>query len=373
MATRCRAVRWCAAVLALGAGAGACASNGAEAGDPTSLPPVTSAPPRSTAAAPSPSSPSQPAATASPATSGPTVPAGSAPGTLAASTVPTTVPPTLPPITTLPPDCVGLAPVTSGSRVHVTASGEQRTYELAVPRSYDGTRAAGLIVNFHEHTSSGAQHDRYTQMGELATTRGYIVVSPDAIGDPTSWNARFDSNRLDDFGFAHGLVAELLATMCIDPARVYAAGHANGGLFAGHLVCSPPFEFAAVAVVAAVPLSSCPAEVRPSVALILGTADELTPYFGSLTRPSAVESVLSWARHAGCAEPATVVPVVNGVEAMRFDGCAGVEVRLLSVVDGAHPWPGGLVARTRAGNSDSGRTFPATETILDFFDRHVRV
>jgi polyhydroxybutyrate depolymerase len=48
-------------------------------------------------------------------------------------------------------------------------------------------------------------------------------------------------------------------------------------------------------------------------------------------------------------------------------------VVLMSVIDGGHPWPGGPAANNREGNSEAGRTFPATNTILDFFDAHVRV
>jgi len=127
-----------------------------------------------------------------------------------------------------------------------------------------------------------------------------------------------------------------------------------------------------VAIVAAVPVPSCPAEVQPAVIQMLGTADELTMYEGNVTRASAHESTRSWARHAGCVEPPFVVPVVDGVERLQFDGCAGAEVVLFSVIGGAHPWPGGSVARNRVGNSESGRTFPATDTILNFFDRQIR-
>jgi polyhydroxybutyrate depolymerase len=255
----------------------------------------------------------------------------------------------------------------------VGADGQTRTYRIAVPTGYDGTRATPLILNFHEHSSNGAQHDGYTSMGRQGNQRGYIVVSPDSTTQPPSWNVRSDPKRLDDYAFGHGLVAELQTTMCIDAARIYAAGHSNGGMMAAGLVCSAPHEFTALAAVSAVPIASCPAEVRPSVIQILGTADELTLYRGRTNRPGAVESVRSWARHAKCAEPPIEAAVADGVEATRYDNCGGADVVLLTVIDGAHPWPGGTVARTRSlGNSEAGRTFPATATILDFFDAHIR-
>jgi polyhydroxybutyrate depolymerase len=254
--------------------------------------------------------------------------------------------------------------------VHVSPDGNERTYELAVPRLYDGSQAAPLILNFHAYAGSGAQHDNNTLMGRLGNQRGYIVVSPDSTTDPPSWNARADARRVDDRAFVHSLMTELLTTMCVDTGRIYAAGHSNGGTFAAFLVCSAPYGFAALAAVAAVPLASCPADVKPAVIEILGTADDITIYQGRTRRPGAEESITSWARHAGCAGAPAVVPVADGVEALRYDGCTGADVVLLSVIGGAHPWPGGPVARNRAGNSEAGRTFPATRTILDFFDGH---
>jgi polyhydroxybutyrate depolymerase len=280
-------------------------------------------------------------------------------------------PTTMVPTTTLPPDCTGLAGVASGRGQYVGADGQQRRYEIDVPSGYDGRYATPLILNFHEHSSNGAQHDTYTEMGSQGTERGYIVISPDSSSPPPSWNVRDASNRLDDFAFAHGLVAELQSTMCIDGGRIYAAGHANGGMFAAALACSAPYEFAAVAVVAAVPRPSCPPDVQPDFLQILGTADELTVYEGTDQRPGAYTSIESWAVHAGCADPPIVEMVADGVELLSHKGCTGADVDLLTVIGGAHPWPGGRVARNREGNSRAGRTFPATETVLDFFDAHV--
>ena len=310
--------------------------------------------------------------TAEPSTADSAVPPTAVePSVTPAVTDPPLPPTTAVPTTTLPPDCVGIDDMASGSRVYVGADGQRRTFELAVPRLYDGTRATPLILNFHAYAGSGSQHDKNTLMGKLGTLRGYIVVSPDSTSNPPSWNQHRESHRADDFAFAHGLVAELQTTMCIDGGRVYAAGHSNGGTFAAFLACSAPYGFAAVAVVAAVPRESCPAEAQPDLLQILGTADDITQYYGSTSRPSALESIESWAAHAGCVAPPVAVPIVDGVEAMQFNGCSHADVVLMSVIGGAHPWPGGPVAKNRAGNSPSGRTFPATATILDFFDAHI--
>jgi polyhydroxybutyrate depolymerase len=376
--------RWCG-LAALALSAGACASSTAEPSDASAPGPG----PRSTQQPGVAGAADEPVAgpTLPPATSDPTVsstvepiatdPTGSPPTTVEPVLAPAVTDPTLPPTTavpttTLPPDCIGLDDQTSGTRAYVDANGQQRTYELAVPRLYDGTRATPLIVNFHAYAGSGSQHDKNTLMGKEGTLRGYIVVSPDSTSNPPSWNQHREPHRADDFSFVHGLVAQLQATMCIDGGRIYAAGHSNGGTFAAFLACSSPYEFVAVAVVAAVPRASCPAQAQPALIQILGTEDDITLYYGSATRPSALESIQSWAAHAGCVAPPVTVAIQDGVEAMRFDGCAGADVVLMSVIGGDHPWPGGPVAKNRAGNSPSGRMFPATRTILDFFDDHIR-
>ena len=271
--------------------------------------------------------------------------------------------------TTAVPDCVGLAAVTSGQHTF-DHQGVERRYELALPTDYDGLRAAPMVVNFHGHGFSAEQHDSNTSMSKLGTRRGFVVVSPDSNSEPASWNVRADPDRDDDFEFIHSLVAELLTKLCVDPDRVYATGHSNGSVFAAYLVCSEPYEFAGVAMVAGTALWLCPPDVQPSVMAIAGTADNTNPYDGDEdTGGSVVEVVGSWATHNGCAlDPASSEPVA-GVDELRYSGCANDgSVVLMTINGGGHPWPGTPIARAVDVNSTAGRDFDATSAILDFFD-----
>ena len=53
--------------------------------------------------------------------------------------------------------------------------------------------------------------------------------------------------NVDDVAFARALVAQVSATACIDPKRVYAAGFSMGGGMAHYLACHAADVFAAVA------------------------------------------------------------------------------------------------------------------------------
>jgi polyhydroxybutyrate depolymerase len=271
--------------------------------------------------------------------------------------------------TTAVPDCLGLADVSSGEHTFVF-DGVERRYRLALPTGYDGTQAAAMVVNFHGFGGSADKHDENTSMSKIATHRGFVVVTPQANNDPASWNARSNDDLDDDYGFIHSLVVELLTKVCVDPQRVYAAGFANGAVFAGYLVCSAPSEFAAVAMVGGTTLWLCPPEVQPSVLAIAGTADESSPYEGDDDSGGSVPEVVGgWAERNGCAVDPATSELQPGVEEQRYGGCANDgAVVLLTIEGGVHQWPGTPIARTVADNSAAGRDFDATSAILDFFD-----
>ena len=200
-------------------------------------------------------------------------------------------------------------------------------------------------------------------MGREGAGRGAVVVTPQALGDPARWNFDRRPGGPDDYGYVLALVADLQERLCIDPDRVFVAGSSNGAAFAGLLVCQEPAVFAAVAMVIATTPSTCPAEVTPSRLSIRGTADRT---------PDAVPMVSGDAERHRCAQPPEVEPVADGVERRRFRDCAGgAELALVTIQGGDHSWPGSPQA-DRPGNSAAARSFPATDTILDFFDHHPR-
>jgi polyhydroxybutyrate depolymerase len=253
--------------------------------------------------------------------------------------------------------------------------GTPRRYLLALPPRYDGRSAYPLVLDFHGYGSNGTAQDLNTSMGTKGTARGYIVVTPSSI--PPDWNEFSVAGRPDDYGFVGALIVSLESRLCIDPQRVYAAGHSNGSAFAGFLVCKAPYSFAAVAMVSATVPSTCPNGVSPSILAIAGTADPLVPYAGgtvagsTVVIPAATDTIKSYASKYQCSRGPAPDEPLGGVLRVQYSGClAGAEVVLDTIVGGSHSWPGGLVATTDPGDSPAGRRFDATATILDYFDRH---
>ena len=254
--------------------------------------------------------------------------------------------------------------------------GEERSYLLALPDDYDGTTAHPLVFSFHGFSSSKEGLNAYAAMAEKGTARGYVVVTPDALGEPRDWNYFGNRARADDFGFVDALVVDLSERLCIDADRVYAAGHSAGSAFTGFLQCKPPFRFAAVAMVAAFIPTTCPVDqATPSVIVFHGTADPAVPYDGGSVGggpagiPPVLETLEQYADAYGCDRPATEDEPAAAVETDTLTGCTGgSEVVLYTIVDGTHDWPGNAI---RPG-STAGQEYPATDTILDFLDGHPR-
>jgi polyhydroxybutyrate depolymerase len=218
-------------------------------------------------------------------------------------------------------------------------------------------------VNLHGHGGSAGEHDANTAMGSRGPARGFVVATPEALGEPRRWNFDRRPTGTDDYRFIEELVDVLVDRACVDPERVFVAGSSNGAAFAGFLACTPPFRFAAVAMVIATVPSTCPPEVTPSVLTIRGTADTTVPY------GNAVGFVRSHAAHHRCPDPPLEDEPRPGVRRMRFAGCAGgAEVVLLTVVGGAHAWPGGARAVARQGPA-AETALSATDEALDLFER----
>ena len=276
-----------------------------------------------------------------------------------------------------PADCDPARPATATDDPQTFSfGGEERAYLLALPDDYDGATAHPLVFSFHGFSSNKEGQDAYAAMGEQGTARGYVVVTPDALGDPRDWNYFADQARADDFGFVDALLVDLSERLCIDADRVYAAGHSAGSAFTGFLQCRPPYRFAAVAMVAAFIPTTCPVDrVRPSVIAFHGTADPAVPYDGGSVGggpvgiPPVLETLEQYADAYACQRPATEDEPAVGVETDVFTACAGgSEVMLYTIVGGTHDWPGNAIQPETTG----GQAYPATDTILDFFDAHAR-
>jgi polyhydroxybutyrate depolymerase len=89
---------------------------------------------------------------------------------------------------------------------------------VRTPRNYDATRAHPLLVVFAPAGHGRVRSEQFAGLTQAATARGFIVAYSD--------HRRLAHATFDELGRIPALVA---ARWCVDPRRVYLAGHSDGG------------------------------------------------------------------------------------------------------------------------------------------------
>lgn len=266
----------------------------------------------------------------------------------------------------------------------ILAGGRERSYLVHVPPGA-GARRLPLLLAFHGGGGHAAGMDRLTHLNSVADRYGFIVVYPEGI--ETSWadgrgNTPADRQGVDDVGFVVALLDRLASQVAIDPARVYATGISNGGMFVQRLGCELAQRLAGIfpdAGLMPAPIAPRCRPARPlTVIEVHGTADPLIPYAGGHDRGrggggdvlSAEETIALWARLNGCAGtprtealPDTAHDGTN-VRVETFTGCTGgTSVALYTVENGGHTWPGGLQYLPEKTIGRTTRQFDLSELI----------
>ncbi|HET7846180.1 MAG TPA: prolyl oligopeptidase family serine peptidase, partial [Acidimicrobiia bacterium] len=138
----------------------------------------------------------------------------------------------------------------------------------------------------------------------------------------------------------------------VDPARVFAFGHSNGGFMAYRLACDRADLVAAVVSLAGVTWSettACDPSQDVSVLQIHGTDDDVVRYEGgrfAVPYPGAMETVASWAGYDDCTGGLVadtgqidIDENVAGIDTSvaRHMGCPqGIDAELWTIEGGSH-------------------------------------
>lgn len=263
----------------------------------------------------------------------------------------------------------------------IPSTGEQRSYYLYVPESYDPAVPTALIISIHGYADWPAHHMQMSRWNDLADENGLIVVYPSGTRFPMRWRA---SNLTDDqpaptedIVFISELIDALQAEYNIDPRRVYANGLSNGAGMSFVLSCSLSERIAAVGLVAGAylyPWDSC-APSRPVPAIVFhGTADPIVPFEGGPSRsfempfPYIPDWVDMMAERNGCSSAPQTLPPRGQVSGVAYTDCAA-DVVFYTVQDGGHTWPGGVpLPEWIAGVTST--EIDATREMWDFFQQH---
>jgi polyhydroxybutyrate depolymerase len=236
------------------------------------------------------------------------------------------------------------------------SSGEERTYRLYVPKSYDAARPTPLVISMHGGGLWGVAQMELSRWNAVADDEGLIVVYPSGSrgGGVRAWRAGQQGGASNvDVRFIAELIDTLRASYNIDPARIYADGLSNGGGMAFRLSCTLSDRIAAVGLVASAQFlswSAC-ADPRPVPMIAFhGTDDRFTPYWGGTSWvvpdnyafPSIPTFTETWARRNRCRPGPIQTRIAHDVTRREYVDCAeNGAVVLYTIEGGGHTWPGG--------------------------------
>ncbi|MDB4941891.1 MAG: hypothetical protein JWP97_1425 [Labilithrix sp.] len=113
------------------------------------------------------------------------------------------------------------------------AGGGKGTYSLFLGDAYDGHTLLPVIFAFHGDGGDG-QSMRGAKLEE-ASGGAAIIVYPN--GPNQTWDLETAPAQNKDYRFFEAMVADVKATLCAQPARVFAFGMSRGAFFANQLGC----------------------------------------------------------------------------------------------------------------------------------------
>jgi polyhydroxybutyrate depolymerase len=258
-----------------------------------------------------------------------------------------------------------------------------RSYVVLRPRGMDAGTVP-TIIDFHGSGSWPEQHVAVTAASALAAV-GAIVVVPQA-GIPFrllaewpvgwAWNVpgsplhgeTIARNQPDDLAFVDALTTRLIEQHGVDPCRIHLRGFSGGARLASHLMATMPSRLTSVCCVGGIRfVEPAPGELPPLLA-IHGGRDALNPYQGG-SGPRWAESVETvvnqWATASGCQPTPRRRIVSDDVCEARYLAKGFAAVRLITVADAAHSWPGTAHVDHIAQFGASG-SFNASQAHWDF-------
>lgn len=293
----------------------------------------------------------------------------------------------------------GAEPGDGRYRGQIEAAGHSWSYVALIPDAYDGDRAWPMVLLLHGASGTGLGFLEEAGWAELADREGVIVVAPDALPmrpnaeasraiNPRIWNSgQHPSDRprsqIDDLAFFDALLQEVGERWRIDPDRIFAAGHSNGGAMALRLAAERSEVFAAVASVAGLRYVDAPDDARGvPVLTIFGGADPLLPTEGGLSvlpwevrrTPEVLPELKRWAVQMGCPDVPVEIEHDGPLHSFTWpEGRDGATIGFILIDRHGHAWPGG---RARLAEplliGPRNDAIDATRVIWDFFAAHRR-
>ena len=237
------------------------------------------------------------------------------------------------------------------SWLHLPARGRDRQVLLHIPASLSADRPVPLLIAVHGWASGAAAFAPVTGLNTGADERGVVVAYPHGLGSPAGWHvAGLPSTdrgiRQADLALFDALMDRLTGSGCIDPARVFVAGHSQGGGMAGDLACQRAERLAGVTMISGEHFVLPCAPSRPiAIVSLHAIDDEVLPYRGGRVTMGpdlppvlpAEEVAAAWAALDGCGQEMRHQDVSPNATRVTWEGCAAPVV-FYRMRTGAHAW-----------------------------------
>jgi polyhydroxybutyrate depolymerase len=204
---------------------------------------------------------------------------------------------------------------------------QQVAFSVRTPSNYDARLAHPLLVVFAPAGKHRFGSEAFYALTREATAAGFVVAYPDHL--------RLSMRAFDALAEVPGLIA---ARWCVDPGRVFLAGHSDGASSAAAIAFlrkSAPAP-RAIALSAAgirgrdLAAYACPAPLSVLVVHSRGDTRFPVPAYG-------LDAARWWAACNGCAPGA---PRATAAGCVQYPGCAGGVRTVYCEVDLPHEqWP----------------------------------
>ncbi len=265
----------------------------------------------------------------------------------------------------------------------------KRYFLLNLPPNYfESKEKISLVIALHGGGGGALQFEKSSLLTEKANKENFIIVYPegvesDGILKAKTWNAAAccdyaAEKNINDVKFISTLIDKLVLDYAIDPTKVYATGHSNGGMLCYRLACEIPYKIAAIAPNACAMVTEACNSTKPIPILHMHSVlDKNIPYLGGKgggisTRDltlKPVESVLNtWAKTNQCATEPIVIKNAKFTHTTWNNCSKNSNIEYYLTADGGHSWPGGL-AGSLIGDIPS-TSINANDLLWAFFKLH---
>ena len=241
----------------------------------------------------------------------------------------------------------------------ITVDGTSRTYILNLPPNYYEGTDFSLVIGMHGGGGSAEQFESSTKLTTKANDSKFMVVYPDGVKSTgllgvRTWNAGgccdyARDNNIDDVKFISQLIDKLVSTYKINPKKVYATGHSNGGMMAYRLACELAHKIAAIAPNSTTMVVKTPCNASRAVPILHlhSMMDENVPYQGGVGKGASghynppLDSVMNvWSQKNQCTNIAQVVVDNSSYKLTKWSNCSNnVTIQYYLTKDGGHAWP----------------------------------